>query len=404
MFSKIKALIVVLAVATAGTGLAVAYHNGLFSSNDGPQTLLPGNLSSSNNSSSSQSNNTTSTTNNHIQDNVIVNQVQAYFTISDSQGVNVNFWERFPGFKMMASNSTQVNISITNNNFFNITLDRINIQSDGFDLENVDPLLPTSLTSYSSKNLTLQIFTQSGMKNFNGSIQVNIFGNRTTEVSVSNISVEDATINNINNSKSMQMVVLSGFSSISGEVVTYNFTIHDNHTYAINVTNILINTAGFSICSTDPRLPVIIMPNGSKTISLNISISKTRAGYNYGLKMITNLTSSIKVDITTIKPYLQSIDFYGIPSISGTIGSNAVAGGNFTIQIALSEYYGDYAEISGFESSTIGFTVLSAYPFGGTLPICMTNEEIWFIINIHVSNYMAGYAGTLSIGINDSQC
>jgi hypothetical protein len=30
VFSKIMAMIVVLSVATAGTGLAVVYHNGLF--------------------------------------------------------------------------------------------------------------------------------------------------------------------------------------------------------------------------------------------------------------------------------------------------------------------------------------------------------------------------------------
>ena len=175
VFSKIMALIVVLAVATAGTGLAVVYHNGLFSSNSSPQTPLPVNLPPSNNSSSPQSNNTTSTTNNNsIQDNVIVSQVQAYFTISDSQGVNVNFSEQFPGFKMIAGNSTQANITIMNNNFFNITLSRIIINSDGFDLENVTPSFPASLASHSYKNFTLQIFAQSGMRNFNGSIQVEV--------------------------------------------------------------------------------------------------------------------------------------------------------------------------------------------------------------------------------------
>ncbi len=398
------ALLVVLAVATAGTGLAVAYHTGLFSQKSGPQTPLPVSMPPSNNSSSPQSNNTTPTTNNHIRDNVIVNQVQAYFTISDSQGVNVNFSERFPGFKMMAGNSTQVNFTIKNNNFFNITLSRIIIISDGFDLENVTPFFPASVTSYSYKNFTLQIFAQNGMKHFNGSVQIDILGSRKTDISVSNIYMEEVINDSSDNSTFIQMVQFRGFNSISGFTKECNFTVFNNNTYAINITQISISTKGFSIQSIVPNLPIVIMPNETRTITLNITISNEMAGYHSNMTIKTNSTSTTKVTISSIKPYLENDDFYGVPSIFGTIKSNGEAGGNFTIQIALMEYYGDCAEISEFTSSTPGFTVISAYPFGGALPYTISNEETWFIINIHVSKYMAGYSGQISIGIDDEQC
>lgn len=404
MFSKIVALIVVLAVTTAGTGLAIAYHNGLFSSNNNPQTPLPVNLPPSNNSSSPQSNNTTSTTNNNIQSNVIVSQVQAYFTISDSQGDNVNFSEQFPGFKMMAGNSTQVNITIMNNNFFNMTISRMIINSGGFDLENVNPLFPASVSSYSYRNFTLQIFAQNGMKHFNGSIQIDILGYRTTDVSVSNIYMEELVNNSLNNSTFIQMLQFGGFSSISGFTKEYNFTVYNNNTYAINITQISISTKGFSLYSIVPNLPIVIMPNETRTLTMGINISNEMAGYHSNMTIRTNSTSTTKVTITSIKPYLENDNFYEVPSIFGTVKSNGEAGDNFTVQIALMEYYGDCAEISGFTSSTPGFTVISAYPFGGTLPYYISNEETWFIVNIHVSKYMAGYSGQISIGIDDNQC
>ena len=404
MFSKVTALIVVLTVATAGTGLAVAYHDGLFSSNNSPKTPLSAKLPSSNNTSSSQSNNTNPSTNNNKKDNVIVNSIQSYFTISDTQGVNVNFLEIYHGFGMMAGNSTQVNLSITNNNFFNITLNHINIQSDGFDIENVAPLLPTFLNSYSSKNITLQIFAQSGMKSFNGSVQIDILGNRTTNVNVSNISIKEFVNDNLNNSTSIQIVHLAGFNSRSGSTTDYNFTVYDNNTYAINVTQISTYTQGFSIYSTYPHLPFVIMPNKNRTLTMNITISEDMAGYHSNITVKTNSTSTINVTITSIKPYFENDAFFGVPSIFGTIKSNGEAGDNLTIQIALMESYGNCAEISGFKSSTSGFTVISAGPFGGTLPYSISNGEIWFVINIHVSNYMAGYTGTISIGIDDNQC
>lgn len=414
MVSKVTTIVVILFVAVAGTGLTFAYHDGLLTSKNSKQTIPPVNSTPSNNTTSSKSNssanntsNNTSnntTSNSQIPDNVFVNQVQTYFTISDSQGIYANFTEQFSGFKMMAGNATQVNVSIVNNNFFNITLNRIEIQSNGFDLENATPLLPTSLNSNSSKNFTLKIFAQTGMKSFNGSIQVDVLGSRTTSVSVSNVSIDEIVNDTLNSSKPHQTVRLVGFNSISGLTSEYHFTAYNNYTYAINITKISTQTQGFSISSTDPQLPIVIMPNESKTFTLNITISETVAGYHSGITMKMNSTSTEKVDITSIKPYLESIDFYGVPTIFGTIGSSAQAGGNFTIQIALMEYSGDCSVISGFKSSTSGFTVISAYPFGGTLPISMSNEEIWFIINIHVSNNMAGYSGALSIGINDNQC
>lgn len=387
MVSKVTAAIVAILLIVVGTGAVIAYRDGVFSKN-----------STSSQSSASGINNTL------YSGNIAVSQVQTYFTITDSQGVNYNFTEFYSGFKMIAGNATFFTINVVNNNFFNITLNRFEIQSDGFDLENISPSLPISISSHNSKNLTLQVFAQSTMKYYNGSIQLDVFGNRSTNVSIPAISVSETINNDINNTKSIYSANVTGFKAISGEVVQYNLTIYNNNTYGINVTQISVGTVGFTIESISPHLPIIIMPSNNRTFTLNISVSQSLAGYHSGLLLKTNSTSTLKVEITSIKPYLESISFYGTPSIFGTIGSNAVAGNNFTIQINLMEFYGQNAEIWGFKSSTTGFTVISAHPFGGTLPTCMSNEGIWFIINIHVSTKMAGYSGSLSIGINDSAC
>ena len=407
MFSKIVALIVVLAVTTAGTGLAIAYHNGLFSSNNNPQTPLPVNLPPSNNSSSPQSNNTTSTTNNNsIQDNVIVSQVQAYFTISDSQGVNVNFSEQFPGFKMIAGNSTQANITIMNNNFFNITLSRIIINSDGFDLENVTPSFPASLASHSYKNFTLQIFAQSGMRNFNGSIQVEVLGNRTIRVSVPSVHLSEVGRNVLGNSAFFENLTSRGFISSADGKAQATFKIYNNNTFAVNVSTISSASKGFYINSTYPKTHFIVMPNESRDLLVNITISALSAGYHNSINLTLTENATMHVDITSIKIAYEFVAWTAFPSVYfDKIPSNISASDNFTVQFGLQEFCGpmDSIEITGFSSQTNGITMISEsvlYPTS-SFPVEVSCNSVGFSVTFHVTGSMAGYHGQLDIYATD---
>ena len=302
MGTKTIALIVAMTVAIAGTGLAIVYHNDLFSSNENAKILIPINSTSSNNSTASEHyNNTTSNT--HISDNVIVNKVQTYFKISDSQGVYENFTEQFTGFKMTAGNSTQLNISIINDNFFNITLNRIDIKSDGFDLENVTPILPVPLQSHSSKNLTLEIFAQAGMKNFQGNIYFNIYGNRTTIVSVPLVHLMELGRDPINNTSFYKNLSSKGFITTSngrGQVI---FTLHNYNTFALNFSTITSDNIGFSVFSTFPSTSFVIMPNESENLTVNITISASMAGYHNSI----NITLNENVDNKTFREWEKQI-------------------------------------------------------------------------------------------------
>ena len=400
------ALLIVLAVATAGTGLAVAYHNGLFSQNSVHQAPLPVSMPPSNNSSSSQSNNTTSPTNNHILDNVIVNQVQAYFTISDSQGVNVNFSERFPGFKMMASNSTHVNFTIKNNNFFNITLSRIIIISDGFDLENVTPIFPVSIPSYSYKNFTAQIFAQSGMNGFNGSIQVKVLCNRTIRVSVPSVRLSEVGRNVLSNTSFFENLTSTGFISTADGNAQVTFKIYNNNTFAINVSSISTASMGFYVNSTYPKAHFIVMPNESRDLLVNITISTLSAGYHNPINLTLTDNSTMHVNITSIKITYEFVPWTAFPSVYFVqIPSNISALDNFTVQFGLQEFCGpmDSIEITGFSSQTNGITMISESVLYSTssFPVEVSCNSVGFSVTFHVSGSMAGYHGQLDIYATD---
>ena len=409
MLSKVITLIVVLAVATAGTGLAVAYHDGLFSSGNDSQTPLPVNIPSGNNTSSSQPNsttNTTSTSNNKTQDNVIVNNIQSYFTVSDSQGVNVNFSERFPGFKMMAGNSTPVNFSIINNNFFNITLNRIYIQSDGFDLENVNPILPTSLASYSSKNITLRIFAQSGMKNFNGTIQIEVLGNRTTNVCVSSVHLLELGKDTIDNTAFYENLTSGGFLSSSDGNAQVYFNIYNNNSFAINVSAISSASSGFYVNSTYPSVHFIVMPNESRNLTVNITISPSVAGYHNYINLTMSENATLHVDITSVKITYEFVAWTSFPSTYFVqLPDNINASKNFTVQFGLQEFCGpmDSIEITGFSSHTNGITMVSESVLYSTssFPVEVSCNSVAFSVTFHVSSSMAGYHGQLNIYATD---
>lgn len=408
MVSKITAIVVILLVAVAGTGLTVAYHDGLLTPKNSTQPITPVNPTSSNNTTTSKSNNTANNTasNGQHSDNVFVNQVQTYFTISDSQGIYDNYTEQFSGFKMKAGNSTNVNLNITNNNFFNITLNRIEIQSNGFDLENTTPSLPTSIYSHSSRILTFQIFAQGGMKSFNGSIQIDILGNRTTQVSVSTVHLSESGRDISGNSSFYGNISSTGFISSARGIAQVTFTIHNKYNFALNVSSISSASNGFEINSTYPKTSFVVMPNGSKILTVNITISANIAGYHNSINLTLRENATLKVNITSVKITYEYVSWTAFPSTYFVqLPANIYAGENFTVQFGLQEYCGpmDAIEITGFSSHTNGINMVSEsvlYPTY-SFPVEISCDAVGFSVTFHVAGSMAGYNGQLNIYATD---
>ena len=404
MVSKVTTIVVILLVGVAGTGLTVAYHDGLFTAKNSTQAISPTNPTSSNNTTTSKSNNTTSNSQSH--DNVFVNQVQSYLTISDSQGIYVNYTEQFSGFKMMAGNSTNVSVDIRNNNFFNITLNRIAIQTNGFDLENITPLLPKSINSSSSMDLKLQIFAQSGVKSFNGSIQMNVLGNRTTSVSVPSVHLSELGRNKLDNNSFYGNLSSNGFISSAKGKAQVTFLIYNNNTFALNISAISSASSGFSINSTYPKTYFVVMPNESKNLTVNITISASRAGYHNSINLTLTENATLNVDITSVKVTYEYVGWTSFPSTYFVqLPSHIIADGNFTVQFGLQEYCGpmDAIEITGFSSHTSGITMVSEsvlYPTY-SFPVEISCDAVGFSVTFHISGSMAGYQGQLNIYATD---
>lgn len=231
---------------------------------------------------------------------------------------------------------------------------------------------------------------------------MDMYCNRSTQVSISVVHALEMTRDTLNGTNMERNLTYTGYQTQSYATSKFIFTLHNNYTYALNISDVISTTPGFSITSCYPQLPFILIPNQSETFSLNVTTSTSIAGYFGEIKLQINTTSTLNITITSIHTSVSDNAFLGVPQVDQKIYGNMVAGANSTVMIELYNPYEYSAQVSGFVIETKGFVLVNSYPQIGSYPKTVTNGDSWFNLIIKPTMNMAGYSGGINIQIEDS--